>query len=248
MPIEEAKALGAMALFGEKYGEFVRVITFDPDYSVELCGGTHVTATGDIGMLKITAESAVAAGVRRIEALTGPKAFAYVQEQENALKEVKELLKNPKDLTKAINALLDEQKRLSKEIEGLNAKQAGQVKAQLLAGKIEKGDGLTAIVSKITVPNADNLKKLSFELKNEVPGLFAVLAADVAGKPQISVVIDEALVSGKGLNAGQIVRDLAKEIQGGGGGQPFFATAGGKKIEGLDAVVTKANEMLERLG
>ena len=248
VPIEEAKALGAMALFGEKYGEFVRVITFDPDYSVELCGGTHVTATGDIGMLKITAESAVAAGVRRIEALTGPKAFAYVQEQENALKEVKELLKNPKDLTKAINALLDEQKRLSKEIEGLHAKQAGQVKAQLLAGKIEKGDGLTAIVSKITVPNADNLKKLSFELKNEVPGLFAVLAADVAGKPQISVVIDETLVSSKGLNAGQIVRDLAKEIQGGGGGQPFFATAGGKKIEGLDAVVTKANEMLERLG
>ncbi|MCE7992386.1 MAG: alanine--tRNA ligase [Roseivirga sp.] len=243
VPIEDAKALGATALFGEKYGEFVRVITFDPEYSVELCGGTHVRATGDIGMFKITSEGAVAAGVRRIEALTGPKAFAYVQEQERLMKEVKELLKNPKDLTKAVSSLLEEQKKLSKEIEGLHAKQSGQVKEGLLQD-VKEENGVAAVIAKIAVPNADALKKLSFELKNEVDNLFAVLAADVAGKPQIAVVISEALVSGKGLNAGQLVRELAREIKGGGGGQPFFATAGGKDLDGLDAVVSKANEIL----
>lgn len=242
VPIDEAKALGATALFGEKYGEFVRVITFDPDYSVELCGGTHVKATGDIGMFKITSEGAVAAGVRRIEALTGPKAFAHVQEQEQLMKEVKDLLKNPKDLTKAVSSLLEEQKKLSKEIEALHAKQSGQIK-EGLTQQVKTQNGVSAIIAKITVPNADALKKLSFELKNEVDNLFAVLAADVAGKPQIAVVISEALVSGKNLNAGQLVRELAREIKGGGGGQPFFATAGGKDLGGLDAVVSKANEI-----
>ncbi len=243
VPIDDAKALGATALFGEKYGEFVRVITFDPDYSVELCGGTHVKATGDIGMFKITSEGAVAAGVRRIEALTGPKAFAYVQEQEQLMKEVKDLLKNPKDLTKAVSSLLEEQKKLSKEIEALHAKQSGQVKEGLVK-QVKEQNGVSAIIAKIAVPNADALKKLSFELKNEVDNLFAVLAADVAGKPQIAVVISEPLVSGKNLNAGLLVRELAREIKGGGGGQPFFATAGGKDLAGLDAVVSKANEIL----
>ncbi len=243
VPIEEAKAMGATALFGEKYGEFVRVITFDPDYSVELCGGTHVRATGDIGMFKITSEGAVAAGVRRIEALTGPKAFAYVQEQEQLMKEVKDLLKNPKDLTKAVSTLLEEQKKLSKEIEALHAKQSGQIKEGLLQ-QVKTQNGVSGVIAKIAVPNADALKKLSFELKNEVKDLFAVLAADVAGKPQIAVVISENLVSDKSLNAGQLVRELAREIKGGGGGQPFFATAGGKDLGGLDAVITKANEIL----
>lgn len=243
VPIDDAKALGATALFGEKYGEFVRVITFDPAYSVELCGGTHVKATGDIGMFKITSEGAVAAGVRRIEALTGPKAFTYVQEQEQLMKEVKDLLKSPKDLTKAVSSLLEEQKKLSKEIEALHAKQSGQVKEGLVK-QVKELNGTSAIIAKIAVPNADALKKLSFELKNEIDNLFAVLAADVAGKPQIAVVISEALVSGKNLNAGQLVRELAREIKGGGGGQPFFATAGGKDLGGLDAVVSKANEIL----
>lgn len=242
VPIDDARAMGATALFGEKYGEFVRVITFDPGYSVELCGGTHVQATGEIGLFKITSESAVAAGVRRIEALTGPKAFSYIQEQEQLIKEVKELLKHPKDLTRAVSSLLEEQKKLSKEIEGLHARQSGQVKEGLLR-QVTTQNGISAIIAKVTVPNADALKKLSFELKNEVDNLFGVLAADVAGKPQIAVVISENLVSEKGLNAGQLVRELAKEIKGGGGGQPFFATAGGKDLGGLDAVVAKANEI-----
>lgn len=242
VPIDEAKSLGAMALFGEKYGDFVRVITFNPEYSVELCGGTHVSSTGNIGMFKIVSESAVAAGVRRIEAYTGPKAFEYVQEQEKELKSVKDLLKNPKDLTKAISALLEEQKKLNKEIESLHAKQSGQVKDDLKKEVSEIG-GINTLVQKVVLPSGDALKKLSFELKNEVTNLFAVLAADIDGKPQISVIIDEALVKDKGLNAGQLVRDLAKNIQGGGGGQPFFATAGGKDISGLDKVVEQAKEI-----
>lgn len=242
VPVEEAKALGAMALFGEKYGDFVRVITFNPEYSVELCGGTHVASTGNIGLFKIISESAVAAGVRRIEAYTGPKAFEYVQEQEKELKSVKDLLKNPKDLTKAISALLEEQKKLNKEIESLHAKQSGQVKDDLKK-EVSAIGGINTLVQKVTLPSADALKNLSFQLKNEVGNLFAVLAADIDGKPQISVIIDETLVKDKGLNAGQIVRDLAKNIQGGGGGQPFFATAGGKDISGLDRVVEQAKEM-----
>ena len=242
VPIDEAKSLGAMALFGEKYGDFVRVITFNPEYSVELCGGTHVGATGNIGLFKIVSESAVAAGVRRIEAFTGPKAFEYVQEQEKELKSVKELLKNPKDLTKAISALMEEQKKLTKEIEGLHAKQSSQVKDGLKK-EIAEISGVNTLIQKVILPSGDALKKLSFELKNEVNNLFAVLAADIDGKPQISVIIDEALVKDKGLNAGQIVRDLAKNIKGGGGGQPFFATAGGKDISGLDKVVEQAQEI-----
>jgi len=244
VPIEEAKSMGAMALFGEKYGDFVRVITFNPDYSVELCGGTHVEATGQIGLFKIVSESAVAAGVRRIEAYTGPKAFEYVQDQEKELKLVKELLKNPKDLTKAIASLLDEQKKLTKEIESLHARQGAEVKRNLLQ-KVEAKKGINVLIEQIDIPSADALKKLSFELKNEVDNLLAILAANVSGSPQISVVISENLVKEKSLNAGQLVRELAREIKGGGGGQPFFATAGGKDITGLERVVTRATEILE---
>jgi alanyl-tRNA synthetase len=244
VPIEEAKSMGAMALFGEKYGDFVRVITFNPDYSVELCGGTHVEATGQIGLFKIVSESAVAAGVRRIEAYTGPKAFEYVQDQEKELKLVKELLKNPKDLTKAIASLLDEQKKLTKEIESLHARQGAEVKRNLLQ-KVEAKKGINVLIEQIDIPSADALKKLSFELKNEVDNLLAILAANVSGSPQISIVISENLVKEKSLNAGQLVRELAREIKGGGGGQPFFATAGGKDITGLERVVTRATEILE---
>ena len=244
VPIEEAKKLGAMALFGEKYGDFVRVITFNPEYSVELCGGIHVEATGNIGLFKIVSESAVAAGVRRIEAYTGPKAFEYVQEQEKELRSAKDLLKNPKDLCKAINGLLEEQRKLSKEIESLHAKQSGQIKDELKK-KVKTVGSINTLIQKISIPSGDALKKLSFELKNEVENLFAVLAADIDGKPQISIVISDNLVKDKGLNAGQIIRDLAKEIKGGGGGQPFFATAGGKDISGLDNVVQKAEALVQ---
>jgi alanyl-tRNA synthetase len=246
IPIEEAKAKGAMALFGEKYGDTVRMITFDPNYSVELCGGVHVPATGNIGQFKITTETSVAAGIRRIEAFTGEKAEEYNLNQEAILKQVNALLKSPKDLAQAVEQLIKEKNELQKSLEREQSKQAGELKDELIKNA-EKQNDITIIISEINLPNADALKKLSFELKNEVDSLFAVLACNVDGKPQISVVVSENLVESKELNAGKIVRDLAKSIQGGGGGQAFFATAGGKKLEGLPDVITHAKSLAKEI-
>ncbi|MCH7408383.1 alanine--tRNA ligase [Belliella sp. DSM 111904] len=246
VPIEEAKKAGATALFGEKYGDFVRVITFDPQFSVELCGGTHVASTGNIGLFKIVSEGSISSGVRRIEAITSVAAEKYFNEHLLVVKEIQELLKAPKDLKKAVEALISERNELRKEIEVLHAKQTGALKGELIA-KVETSEKVSKLFVKIDLPSADALKKLSFELKNEVKNLVAVIAASIDGKPQIAVVIDEQLVSNLGLNAGQAIRELAKEIQGGGGGQPFFATAGGKKLDGLDAVVDKAKVMFEAI-
>jgi alanyl-tRNA synthetase len=244
VPIEEAKNMGAVALFGEKYGDFVRVITFDSQFSVELCGGTHVRSTSAIGRFKIVSEGSVAAGVRRIEAITGAAADAYYNDNLQLLKEIHELLKQPKDIKKSIQQLLEERNELKKEIQDLQASKAGDVKVELLS-KVKLIDGVNYIIGQIELPSADALKKLSYELKNEVNNLVAVLAAEIEGKPQISVVVDEALVSAKGFHAGNMVKELSKEIQGGGGGQPFFATAGGKNLEGLSRVITKAQEILK---
>ena len=242
VPIEEAKTKGATALFGEKYGDFVRVITFDPEFSVELCGGTHVKSTGAIGLFKIVSEGSISSGVRRIEAITAEAAETFLNSQLTLVKEIQELLKAPKDLKKAVESLIQERNDLRKEIEMLHSKQAGVLKDDLLK-QVETGDDLNKLFVKVSLPSAEALKKIAFELKNEVPNLIAVIAAEIDGKPQIAVVINENLVSTKGLNAGQAIRELAKEIQGGGGGQPFFATAGGKNLSGLDAVVAKAKTM-----
>ena len=237
MPIDEAKSLGAMALFGEKYGDQVRVIKFGD--SVELCGGTHVPATGNIGYFKIISESSIAAGVRRIEAISADAAEDFINEQLHLLDEVKGLLKSPSDVKTSIQQLVDERSQLEKEIAALYAGQTQNLKKEIIASKVDNGS-LTKSIKKVSLPNSDALKQLSFELKNELDNLFMVLAADIQGKPQIAVTISENLVEDKGLNAGNIVRELAKEIQGGGGGQPFYATAGGKDISGLDRVVEKA--------
>jgi len=242
VPIEEAKEQGATALFGEKYGEFVRVITFDPEYSVELCGGTHVPSTSQIGLVKIVSEGSISAGVRRIEAITSKAAESFLREQENVLKDIQELLKNPKDVKKAIEALLEERNSLKKEIETLYLEKSAGVKTTLLT-EFVKGEGINTLIAKVELPNADSLKKLAYELKNEVENAFVILAASIEGKPQIAVILEESLINSKDLNAGQIVRELAKEIQGGGGGQPFFATAGGKDLAGLDRVIVKAKEL-----
>jgi alanyl-tRNA synthetase len=242
VPIEEAKKMGATALFGEKYGDFVRVITFDPNYSVELCGGTHVPYTSQIGLFKIVSEGSSASGVRRIEAITAKAAETYLREQENLVKELQELLKNPKDLKKALEVLIQERNDLKKEVESLHQEKAGAVKGELLKQFVEN-NGVNTLIAKVDLPNADSLKKLAYELKNEVSNAFVILAAKVDDKPQIAVIIENSLVQEKGLNAGQIVRELAKEIKGGGGGQPFFATAGGKDLSGLENVVAKAKEL-----
>jgi len=244
VPIEQAKSFGAMALFGEKYGEFVRVITFDPTFSVELCGGTHASATGTIGLLKIITESSVAAGVRRIEAVTGEGAEHYVNEQLALLSEVKTILKNPKDLTESAQSLVEEKHALEKKLEVLYQQQANVMKDEL-ALKAVKQNGITYIAERVNVPNADVLKNIAYALRNQFDDLLLVLAADVDGKPQVTVMIGEKLAATNKFHAGNLVKELAKEIDGGGGGQPFFATAGGKKLEGLDNVLVKAKELIK---
>ncbi|MCL6260288.1 alanine--tRNA ligase [Aquiflexum sp. TKW24L] len=243
VPIAEAKNQGATALFGEKYGDFVRVITFDKNFSVELCGGTHVSSTGVIGLFKIVSEGSISAGVRRIEAITANAAESYVNDQFQLVKEIQELLKNPRDVKKSIEALIQELNELRKELESLHTQKAGALKEELIRG-IQQVNGTNLIIAQVSMPSADALKKLAFELKNEVENVIAVLAAEIEGKPQVAVLVSENLVSEKSLNAGVLVRELAKEIDGGGGGQPFFATAGGKNLSGLPSVLVKAKSLL----
>lgn len=239
----EAISSGVTALFGEKYGEYVRVITFDDNFSKELCGGTHVKATGQIGFFKIIAESAVAAGVRRIEAITGVAAEKYIVTQNALVNQLKELLKNPKDLSKSIEGLLDENAKLKKEIEKSILEKSSGLKTEL-AQKAEAIGDINFIAQKVALPNADAVKNLAYQLKDIVSNLFLVLVADFDGKPSITVMIAENLVKDNGLHAGNIVKELAKEVKGGGGGQPFFATAGGSDVSGLDNVLVKARSFV----
>lgn len=243
IPLDQAKSLGAMALFGEKYGDFVRVITFDPKFSVELCGGTHVQATGNIGMFKIISESSVAAGVRRIEALTGESAAAFVRSEIQLLDEVRNFLKNPKDLVASVKTLAEEKHALEKKLEAVNMERANRVKDEL-AGKAIRDHGLTLIIEKVSLPTTDTLKQVAYALRNQFDDLVLVLAADVDGKPQVAVMIGENPILAKQFHAGNLVKELAREIDGGGGGQPFFATAGGKNLQGLTAVVEKARKLI----
>ena len=243
VPIEEAKQMGATALFGEKYGDFVRVITFDKDYSIELCGGTHVPATGVIGLFKIITETSVAAGVRRIEAITSATAEGHVTKELDTLAAVRESMKGPKDVVKAVESLLVEKQQLQKEIEKLYAEKAQSIKSDMLKAVVAE-NGVNKLIVSQQFPDADSLKKVSFELKNELDNLLMVVAADVQSKPMVSVMISEGLVESQDLHAGKLVKELAREIKGGGGGQPFYATAGGKDISGLDNVVKKAEELL----
>ncbi|OJJ23445.1 alanine--tRNA ligase [marine bacterium AO1-C] len=240
---DATEKMGATGLFGEKYGDYVRVITFDADYSRELCGGTHVPYTGVIGFFKITTETSVSAGVRRIVAVTANKAEEFVQEQVTLVNQMKELLKNPKDLTKAVEAILNEKNDLNKRIEVLENQQVQNIKQDLLS-KVKPTNGVNLIAQKVSLPSADALKSLAYDLRKDQQDSFIVLAADIQGKPQVAVMISDSLVQNKSLNAGKIVKDLAKEIKGGGGGQPFFATAGGKDLTGLDKVVARADEFI----
>ncbi len=241
VPIEEAKKMGATALFGEKYGDFVRVVTFDKDYSVELCGGTHVAATGQIGLFKIVSESSIAAGVRRIEALTAEASEKFVDQNLNTVHALTEVLKSPNDLQQAVETLISERNQLQKDLEKIHVQQANALKDGLIQNIVDKG-GVNVLIEKVSLPSAETLKNMAFGLKAKVDNLFLVLAADIKDKPQIAVMISDNLVTAKDLNAGSLIKELAREIKGGGGGQPFFATAGGKDIAGLDKVVEVARE------
>ncbi|WP_333801792.1 alanine--tRNA ligase [Phnomibacter sp.] len=243
LPKEEALTRGAMALFGEKYGDVVRVVTIDPNYSVELCGGTHVMHTGMIGLFALASESAVAAGVRRIEAYTGPAAFRYFSESLENIKEIGNLLK-AKDPIKAVDKLLTENAQLKKHIEMLEARQLVAVRNELLQ-KDEIINGINFIGDIVEVGNADALKKLCFDLKNHLNDFVVVLAANIDGKPFVAVSIADNVVAAKGLDAGAIIKQhLAPIIKGGGGGQKNLATAGGQDASNLAQVINIVKELL----
>ncbi|MEZ4988086.1 MAG: alanine--tRNA ligase [Saprospiraceae bacterium] len=241
VPIAEAQQLGAMMLFGEKYGETVRVITFEEGFSRELCGGTHVPATGDIGLFKIVKEDAVAAGIRRIEAVTADAAEAFVNAQLEELGELRAMLKTH-EVAKSVASLQEENKALKRELDKMVAAQASALKQQLKES-FENINGVNCLAVRIPLSDAGAIKTLAFQLESEVSNAFILLASESEGKPLLTLIINKDLSNAKGLNAGQLIRDLAKEIQGGGGGQPFFATAGGKDASGLDRAVAKAREL-----
>ncbi|CAN5409298.1 alanine--tRNA ligase [soil metagenome] len=237
IPIAQAKEEGATALFGEKYGDFVRVITFDKNFSVELCGGTHVKATGEIGYFKVIAESAVAAGVRRIEAITAHATEEFFNQTLRTVADAREALKSH-DIVKGIANLIEESALLRQQLEVLQHAKSQEVKSDLVKKVIEV-NGVKMIVAKVDLP-AEAIKNISFELKNQFDNLFLFLGSNNESKPHLSLIMSENLVADKGLNATTIIRTLAKDIQGGGGGQPFYATAGGKNASGLDQVIEKA--------
>lgn len=241
VPIKEAQQMGAMALFGEKYGDEVRVITFDPDYSVELCGGIHVDYTGRIGFFKIISESSSAAGIRRIEAVTADKAEAYVKEEIGLLNELKSALKSTVSPLKQVESLQKELAELRKAVESAKAKEASAAVKELLEN-VRDVNGTRLITARVTL-DADSAKNVCFEWKRTQQNLVAVLGSVNDDKAQLSVFVSDDLLA-KGLNAVTIIREIAKEIQGGGGGQPFFATAGGKNPAGLDAAMAKAAQLL----
>lgn len=240
VPMEKAKEMGALAFFGEKYGDSVRVVRFGE--SIELCGGTHVKATGQIGLFKIVSESAIAAGVRRIEAITADKAEEYFNEQLAIVDQLKALVRNPNDPLRAVQQLIDQQSELKKQLESLNAEKSGKLKDEL-AAKAEPVNGLNFIATRVDL-DAQAIKDLAFALKAMVENLFLVLGNESDGKAGLTVMISDNLVAERQLNAGQIVRELAKNIQGGGGGQPNYATAGGKNPDGLSAAFDQAKKLI----
>ncbi|MCX8484422.1 MAG: alanine--tRNA ligase [Bacteroidia bacterium] len=243
VPIAEAQKIGATALFGEKYGEFVRVIEFDADYSMELCGGTHVANTSQIGFFKILGESSVAAGVRRIEAVTQQSALDYINGELEALSQVKIALGNPKDVVSAVNKVLEENASMRKQMEQMELQQVMGLKAGLME-KVQTVGGVPMVIEELTLPSADAAKQLCFQLKQSLGNPVVVLAYLADEKPGLAIYIDDQWVAEKGWNASQMIRECAKEIQGGGGGQPFFATAGGKNAAGLSAALASAKSLL----
>ena len=244
MPKEEALKFGAMALFGEKYGDTVRVVIIDPNYSIELCGGTHVGATGDIGFFKITNETAVAAGVRRVEAVCGKLAEDYVNEEFKIINTIRQSLKNPADLSKAVENVLNENAELKKKIEKLQANQLEAIKKELLQKAIQL-NGTTFIGEIVEVGNADALKKLCFDLKNELKNYAVVLVSNIEGKAQVAILLDEKIVLSKNLEAPKIIKEyVAPLIKGGGGGQKTLATAGGQDTSNLKQVIEKVKSLL----
>ncbi|MDY5851074.1 MAG: alanine--tRNA ligase [Prevotella sp.] len=239
-PMEEAKKLGAIALFGEKYGDKVRVVRFGP--SCEFCGGIHAASTGRIGMFKIVSESSVAAGIRRIEAKTGEECEEMMYALEDSIKAIRSLFNNAKDLRGVIEKYIEEHDAMKKNIEQFQAQAVERAKDSLIE-KARTINGTTVITSVLPI-SAQSAKDLVFKIRQAVgSNLLCVIGSVDSGKPMLSVMLSDDMVADHGLNAGQIVREAAKLIQGGGGGQPHYATAGGKNADGLSAAVDKVVEL-----
>jgi alanyl-tRNA synthetase len=218
------------------------VITFDPAYSVELCGGTHVQATGQIGQFKIISEGAIAAGIRRIEAITGKKAEEYWNSRETLLNQIGELLKNPKDLLKGVHNIISENHDLKAQVADLGKMKISLLREEL-SNQVQHYNGVNFLMAKVDL-DAEAVKNLAYELNAAIPGLFQVLATEAGGKATLTVMLAETLVKERNLHAGNIIRELAKEIRGGGGGQPHIATAGGSEPGGIPAALEKARSFV----
>ncbi|HFK5503377.1 alanine--tRNA ligase [Elizabethkingia anophelis] len=236
IPIQEAMDKGAMALFGEKYGDNVRMIEFGT--SKELCGGTHVKNTGEIGLFKIESEGSAAAGIRRIEAITGSKAREYFETLEKNYQEIAQFLKS-KDVLKSVQKLVEENQSLKSEIESFKAEKAKQEALQWKNEYLDKGD--KKLLVKKTSMDAGSIKDIVFQLKKEIPGSLTIILSNAGDKPMITIGVSDDLT--QTYQAGALIKDLAKEIQGGGGGAPAFATAGGKNLDGLEKAFEKAQQL-----
>jgi len=243
IPIEEAKKMGAIALFGEKYGDSVRVIRFGD--SIELCGGTHVRATGQIGFFMITKESAIASGIRRIEAISGIKCAEHVFNLDDTIKNIRQIIPMKLEPVAAVEKILQDNASLTSQIENLMKEKLGNISNTLKSG-LKTYNDINYIISRLENMHPDEMKSLSYRLKGEVKNLFLVLGSETNGKASLSVMISDELIKTMNLNAVEIIRDISKEIQGGGGGQPFYATAGGKYSVGLDAALRKAEGYLKK--
>ncbi len=242
---DEARAQGAVALFGEKYGEKVRVVIFDKNFSIELCGGTHVEATGQIGFFKIISESAIAAGIRRIEAITAEVAEDFVNDQIQNLSMVKEILKIPKDIVRGAQKLVEEKNQLHKQLTELKKQKISSIKHDLKTNAINL-NGINFIAVKLDIDMGE-ARDLAFSMNKELTDLFIIIGTVNNGKANLTLMISENLIKEKGLNASVIIRDIATEINGGGGGQEHFATAGGKNINGLENAFSRAKAIITAL-
>jgi alanyl-tRNA synthetase len=245
IPMEKAKAMGAMALFGEKYGDRVRVIRFDPDFSTELCGGTHVPYTGQIGLFRIVSEGAIAAGIRRVEAITAKRAEDFMYGKEQLLSQVNERLKQPKDLLKGIDNLMDEYQELKKIAAEYEKIKLIRIKDDL-KNRIRVINGIS-FLAEVVDQSPESMKNTGFEMKNEIKDLFLLLVSESSGKVNLLLALSDNLTSDRQLNASYIIRELAVEVEGSGGGQPSIASAGGKNPAGIPEVIRKAATLVNRM-
>ena len=241
VPMSKAEEMGALALFGEKYGDAVRVIKFGE--SVELCGGSHVKATGQIGIFRVFRESSIAAGIRRIEAFTGAVAERYIDEHMDTVRMIASNFENQKDVVKAVTSVLDEHSSLAKQVGEFQKNMLG-VLAKTLEDKMERVGDIIIANTRVELDNPALLRDLAFQMRSRYPKVCLVLGAEIEGKAHLAIMLADLAIETYGLNASTLIREVSKEIQGGGGGQPFFATAGGKNPQGIDAALAKAIKII----